>query len=328
MIKKTPCIHLCFSRFFFILFTAILALGIQENLRADTRRSQDQRKEKSTATSAQAVQMNRHMNIAYAEAAGVNPNLLSLDIYAPKLKKECPVVVMIHGGGWQRGDKGNANVAKTKSMHFVREGCVFVSVNYRLSPTIKHPVHVQDVASALAWVHTHISEYGGDFSRIYIMGHSAGAHLAALVSTDARYLRRAGKELNILKGAVLLDSGAYNIPRMVDDLGRGFREMYETAFGKDRTVWKDASPFYHVEEGKGIPPFLIYHTGERLAGRIISREFSRELNKAGIPALAVHAIDRDHAGMNACIGTAGDVYTKQVMKFLSDPQGVRSCTKE
>ena len=83
---------------------------------------------------------------------------------------------------------------------FTQAGYCFVSINYRLSPRpasndparIKFPVHEQDVASAIAWVHDHIKDYGGDPTRIALAGHSAGAQLAALVSTDPKYLQAHG----------------------------------------------------------------------------------------------------------------------------------------
>jgi len=146
----------------------------------------------------------KFLNLPYATIPGVNPNLLSLDVYAPATGQNHPVIVMVHGGGWQRGDKANANIATNKYRHFTQAGYVFVSINYRLSPAVKHPAHVQDVAKALAWVAKNINRYSGNPARIYLMGHSAGAHLAALVATDQRYLEAAGENLQLLKGVILL----------------------------------------------------------------------------------------------------------------------------
>lgn len=86
----------------------------------------------------------RFLNLPYATLPGVDPDLLSLDLYAPATGQNHPVIVMVHGGGWQWGDKANANVAAQK-VRFVAAGYIFVSVNYRLSPAVKHPAHVQDV---------------------------------------------------------------------------------------------------------------------------------------------------------------------------------------
>jgi len=93
-----------------------------------------------------------HTNIPYATVNGVDPNLLSLDIYAPSGAKDLPVMLMIHGGGWANGDKANPDVGINKVDYFTAQGTIYVSINYRLSPDVQHPAHVQDVAAAVSWV--------------------------------------------------------------------------------------------------------------------------------------------------------------------------------
>ncbi|MDX9975652.1 MAG: alpha/beta hydrolase, partial [FCB group bacterium] len=133
-----------------------------------------------------------YRDIPYADVSGVAANLLSLDIYtlSPKPEAPAPVLIWVHGGGWSIGDKSYH--MEYKPALFTGEGYCLVSINYRLSPRpfsddpgrIKYPVHEQDVASAIAWVQEHIAQYGGDPSRIALLGHSAGAHLVSIVSTD------------------------------------------------------------------------------------------------------------------------------------------------
>ena len=101
-----------------------------------------------------------------------------LDILAPKDAKNLPVVFWIHGGGWQTGDKSEV---KTKPKLFTDRGFVFVSTNYRLLPKVEMETIFRDVAKSIGWVHKHIAEHGGDPDRIFVMGHSAGAQLAALM---------------------------------------------------------------------------------------------------------------------------------------------------
>ena len=166
------------------------------------------------------------LNIPFASLPGVDPKLLSLDIYRPKSPSNAgqqaalPVVVMIHGGGWRTGDKANESQGKQKASFFTGRGFVYVSINYRLSPAVQHPAHVEDVAKALAWVADHIASYGGDPERIFLMGHSAGAHLAALVTTDERYLSKLGKSSLKLNGVILLDTAGYDIARNIDESQR------------------------------------------------------------------------------------------------------------
>ncbi|MEM6917175.1 MAG: alpha/beta hydrolase, partial [Verrucomicrobiota bacterium] len=170
-----------------------------------------------------------------------------------------------------------------------------------------HPANVEDVASALAWVHDHAAEYGGDPARIFLMGHSAGAHLAALAAVSGEPLAKAGKDRSIVKGVVPLDTNAYNIPRLMNEGG----EFYGQVFGEDPEVWRDASPISHIEEGVGIPPFLICYTrGMRVdlnAERPVQANgFAEALRASGIPATVVDATDRNHGEINAWFGAPDD----------------------
>ncbi|HET6883644.1 MAG TPA: alpha/beta hydrolase, partial [Pirellulales bacterium] len=123
-----------------------------------------------------AADLEVHRDVPYTEPAA---ELQKLDVYAPKGAKDLPVVFWIHGGGWQTGDKGSV---KTKPQAFADKGFVFVSTNYRLLPNVDMETIVRDVAKSVRWVHEHISKYGGDPNRLLVMGHSAGAQLAALIS--------------------------------------------------------------------------------------------------------------------------------------------------
>ena len=158
----------------------------------------------NTATPQPSMQVFK--DIPYLQEAGVAPNLLSLDIYTPASYGAYPVIVMVHGGSWRSGDKDTSEVSGTKSQFFTNNGFVFVSINYRLSPVVIYPEQVEDVAAALAWVYQHISGYGGDPGQLYVMGHSAGGQLAALVATDQRYLAIYDMKPGDLSGVILLDA--------------------------------------------------------------------------------------------------------------------------
>jgi acetyl esterase/lipase len=262
------------------------------------------------------AEMRTWPNIVYASFPDVDPNLTSLDVYAPANARQAPVVVMIHGGGWRRGDKALARMAGLKSEFFTGAGYVFVSVNYRLSPEVRHPTHVQDVARALAYVYDHIAEYGGDPEQIIVMGHSAGAHLAALVATDERYLAQAGKDLTLLKGVILLDGAGYDIPALMRTAGPLGRAIYEAAFTSDPAVQRDASPITHVAPGKGIAPFLLIHVATREASAAESRQLAAALQDAGAHAEVLAAEGKTHKTINTELGQPGDGPTQAVMAFL------------
>ena len=268
-------------------------------------------------------------NLRYAEMDGVEAKFHTLDLATPGGEGPHPVLVMIHGGGWRLGDKANRSMWKDKLPYFREEGWVYITINYRLTNgegVPPHPAHVEDVAAALAWVHDHVAEYGGDPDRLFIMGHSAGAHLAALVATDARRLAKYEKPLDILKGVVCLDTAGYDIAKYLgtDLAGRTARAIYTNAFGFEEEGWKDASPQHFVRQGAGIPPMLIFHTKERREVAHLSQAFVAALRQAKVPAAAIYAADKNHGGINACIGQQGDPYTALIRRFLADPHAANA----
>ena len=125
---------------------------------------------------------NLKSGIPYADPANERQ---VLDIFSPDGAKNLNVVFWIHGGGWAAGDKTDVQV---KPRVFTERGFVFVSTNYRLLPDVEMDVLTRDVAKSLGWVHKNIAKYGGNPRQIFVMGHSAGAQLAALLCTDDRYL--------------------------------------------------------------------------------------------------------------------------------------------
>ncbi len=136
-----------------------------------------------------------------------------LDIMAPEAAKDAPVVFWIHGGGWQTGDKSSVQL---KPKWFVDQGFVFVSTNYRLLPDVEMGTIIRDVAKSLGWVHQHIHEYGGNPHRILVMGHSAGAQLAAIVCCDDRYLKEVQVPLSDLRGCVPVDGDTFDVPAIIE----------------------------------------------------------------------------------------------------------------
>lgn len=271
------------------------------------------------AASAKLKTGEKNLNIPYAKREGSAQNLTALDIYAPDGAKNAPVMIMIHGGGWANGDKANRGVWMNKVPFFNQEGFIFVSINYRLSPEVKHPAHIEDVAESVVWVYDNIAKYGGDKNKIFVMGHSAGAHLAALVATDDRRLKKHGKDLSVIKGAILLDGAGYDIPnRMSTSIPfAGILErMYKDAFTEDEPVQKDASPYYHVAKGKKIPPFLIFTAGSRIASNLQSEKLAKALNDAGSKAEVINDPDKNHGGINTQFGLPDEMITKKSKGFL------------
>ena len=156
------------------------------------------------------------------------------------------------------------------------------------------------------------------------MGHSAGAHLAALVATDGRRLAAEGRDLPLIKGVILLDGACYDIP--AEYRLPPMKEMIETAFGTDPQVWKDASPVSHIKPGVKYPAFLIAYATGRVAARFQAERLAGRLKDAGCAArvvpVEVAANDgvrgplEQHLLINARFGLPDDPLTQQSMQFL------------
>ncbi|MGH9719152.1 MAG: alpha/beta hydrolase [Bryobacteraceae bacterium] len=256
-------------------------------------------------------------DIAYAEPKNQRQ---MLDVYPPAGEKNLPVVVWVHGGGWRAGDK--TEVA-SKPLAFTRKGLVFVAVNYRFVPNVTMDTIARDIAKAVRWVHDHIAERGGDPQRIFLMGHSAGAQLAALVSTDDRFLKAVGLSLAILKGCVPVDGDTYDVPLQVATVAARRKSLgqpdpkfgYEEKFGPpDRQ--RDLSAVRHVARNKGIPPFLILHVAGHTDTTAQAHRLWSELREAGVPAKTFGAAGTDHVRLDRDLGVPGDPSTAELFNFV------------
>jgi acetyl esterase/lipase len=238
----------------------------------------------------------------------------TLDVYASGSGTNRPVVFYIHGGGWRKGDKGGVG---RKPEAFAERGCVLVSTNYRFYPNVTVKEMTADIAKAIRWVHDHADDFGGDPSRIIVMGHSAGAHLAALVCTDESYLQAEGLPLSIIKGCVPIDVSVYDIPKRLTDAGSGaavgnFKEL----FGPGETEQRDYSPVAHVERGKHIPAFLILHVADKPESTEQSKWFAEKLREAGVSATVVPGEGKTHGTINSDLGLPDDKPTIELYKFF------------
>lgn len=195
-----------------------------------------------------------------------------VDVYAPTVQETSyPVMIFVHGGGWQIGDKKRFD---DMGVFYATRGVVLVTVNYRLSPKHPHPAQAQDVAASVAWVKQHIHRYGGDRDDITLAGHSAGAHLAALVGSDPSYLQAHRLPLTTLRRIVPVDTASMDLTRENPDrIRRIQRAIYET-FGQDPKELERASPLYHVQNAvQSLPEFRVFVTNRREDAVLQSREF-------------------------------------------------------
>jgi acetyl esterase/lipase len=216
--------------------------------------------------------------------------------------KKAPLIIFVHGGGWKRGSKDNAT-GKEKVGHYHQLGYAFASINYRLVPDAAVEQQAQDVADAVAFLRGKAATLGFDSDRIVLMGHSAGAHLVALVGTDMRYFAKAGLHPDAVRGVIPLDGAAYDVPRQMAEGGRFMAGTYEQAFGTDPARQKALSPALHAGQ-PNAPGFLILHVG-RADGTAQSEELAAALRKAGTP-VEIDALEgqglRGHMQINRSMG--------------------------
>lgn len=266
-----------------------------------------------------------HRDLRYAASPGTDPSLQSLDLYTPVRPAACgpaPLVVYVHGGGFVIGDKANSIAQKVDL--FTGEGWAFASVNYRLvghpgaGPTGGvYPTAEQDVAAAVAYLQGAAAErHRLDPTATMLLGHSSGAFLVALDSTDGSFLAGAGRGLDDIACTAPLDT-TYDIAAQI---ARGGTEeqMFRNAFGDDPAVWRRASPVYAVRPDVGTPAVHIVTRGT--SARVDqSQAFGSALRSVGVEASVQVVSGLSHAEVNDAVGQAGEtVVTPPLLAFYRD----------
>ena len=239
----------------------------------------------------------------------------AIDFYRPTMPNGTsnappPLVLFIHGGGWQIGDRARSNHAKPA--HFQQAGYAYASTGYRLVPDVKVEDQAADVAAAIAKLRADAPKLGFDPDRIILMGHSAGAHLAALVATDPTY---AGKDMEAIKGVVLLDGAGYDVVTSMETAGPRSKQIYEPAFSTDTARQAALSPATYA----GAPDaqnWLILHVSDRARARAQSEMLAAKLREAGASAESVAIPNTDHRRMNTELGT-DNMATQKVDAFIA-----------
>jgi acetyl esterase/lipase len=246
-------------------------------------------------------------------AYGADPKQ-RLDLVKPAGVSKAPVLLFVHGGGWAIGDKAHAAGDKAKWAN--SKGWAFASANYRLVPQATVESQAADIASAIAWLRANAAKEGLDPDRIVLMGHSAGAHLAALVGTDPQYLKAAGVPMSAIKGVVLLDGAGYDIAQQAAAPHNPVKSRYDAAFGADPKRQAALSPTRQAA-APNVSRWLILPIERRADSQAQSKGLADALNQAGASASVVAVPDESHGSLNKGLGEAGDFATEQVEGFLA-----------
>lgn len=232
-----------------------------------------------------------------------------LDVYAPAGVAGAPILLMIHGGGWRRGDKAAPPVIDRKVSHWCGHGWVVVSANYRLDADESPLMQAQDVAQAMAFVVRAAADWGGDGDRIALMGHSAGAHLAALLTADPTLVAGVGGPARWL-ATVVLDTGALDV---VELMHRRHLPLHDAVFGDDPGTWPAMSPLHRLQ-GPPAAPMLIVCSSRRPGACRQGHAFAARARGLG-GTVSVFEVDASHGGINAAVG-ADDRCTPRIDAFL------------
>ncbi len=235
------------------------------------------------------------------------------DVYAPARAQGAPVLFLVHGGAWRFGSKSARSVVEGKVARWVPKGLVVISTDYRMLPDADPLMQARDVARAIAAAQDRAAGWGADRDKFVLIGHSAGAHLVALLEADRSL--SAGFAAAPWLGVVSLDSGALDVTAIME---RRHLPLYDRAFGSDPRYWESASPLRHLTAQAA--PFLAVCSTRRPDSCPQAAAFIDRAAALGVRA-TVLAQDLSHGEINARLGTEPR-YTAAVEAFLGrlDPK--------
>jgi arylformamidase len=228
-----------------------------------------------------------------------------MDVYIPKNANNANVLFMVHGGAWRFGDKANSDVVQNKTAYWLPKNTIFVSTNYRMLPKADPLTQAEDVLKALQFAQNHAKDWGGNPSNFIVMGHSAGAHLVALVVSSSTY--QSG--LKPLKGTVLLDSAALDVVKLMEN---DAKRMHKNAFGDDPNYWQKTSPYHQLNQK--IAPIFAVCSLQRDTSCEQAKTFANKLQSLN-SQIEVMQVDMRHSEINSELGINTE-YTKKVNTFI------------
>jgi len=305
--------HPVFFRRSVLLFALILVLAVSATQAAQAGRLRDwlsartDNADKASSTTRDGLVPGDsvHRDVPY----GLDANQ-KIDVYVPPHAQKAPLIVMVHGGAWVAGDKANDTVVKNKGAHYLSRGFIFISVNNRLLPAADPVEQTKDVAKALGYIQKHAQGWGGDASRLVLMGHSAGGHLVAFLAANPAQPALAG--VTPWRGTVTLDSAAMDVERIMK--AKHF-PLYDRAFGQDVSFWRAASPINQIA-AQARPMLMICSTRreEESCGQM--EAFAMKAASLGISATVLPQ-DKTHGEITVDLG-ADAAYTAAVDAFIDD----------
>jgi arylformamidase len=304
---KIPAVTLLLCGLIGLTATAAQAQQDRPRLRALAQRLQEKRAGEERPVDLQAIAPGaRKLTQSYG-----TDDKQQIDVYLPPNAKNAPILVMVHGGAWKLGDKANAGVIENKLKHWLPKGFIVVSVNYRLLPEAMADEQARDVAEAVKWVQAYAGDWGGSEQKIILMGHSAGAHLVALLSARPEQVGRPWA------GTVVLDSA---VLRVSDVMGKPHQRFYDEAFGSDPAAWAAVSPMDQWSPA-AVPMMLVCSSQRPDKPCAAAEAFQAKARAAGRP-MPVLPQALSHGEINQTLGLDSP-YTAAVDAFIAGRLGRR-----
>ena len=247
-------------------------------------------------------------NISYLKKSeALITSFPELNVFQTQTSEKSPVVIFIHGGYWTSVNK---NIYGFLGRNFGKKKIVTVIPNYTLSPNGNYDTMAKEVAAAIQWTSDNIEKYNGNPDQIFLMGHSAGGHLIALVGTNSKYL----KNTDMIKGIILNDAAGLDMNSYLKKYPPTKKHNYDVTWTKNQDNWKDASPIYSLS--KKAPPFLMF-TGIKTYPSIISQNkaFVQKL-KTFQPNVKINFLNKKHVPMMRQFLFPWNKNYKEIIKFI------------
>lgn len=246
-----------------------------------------------------------HRNIAYGADSRQNVEFFQL----PANVKKPPLVIFVHGGGWRRGSE---KMVDRKPEFYTGLGYAFASVGYRMLPDAPVEQQAQDVGAAIRMLRDKARELGFDPDRIILTGHSAGAHLVALLGTDPQY---AGSAFGAIRGVMPIDGAGYDVPRQMKATPLISKKIYEPAFGTDPARQNALSPINHSQRPNAASWLMIYSSTRRDSPDQ-NKALGEALKSAGSQVQFV-PLPLKHGPINIELGTSGYGGNREIETWLA-----------
>jgi arylformamidase len=243
---------------------------------------------------------------------GLDP-FQKLDVYLPQQPMQnMPILLSIHGGGWNKGDTDKKEALQNKVPHYNSKGMIVISLNYRLFPDVNPVTQAYDIGKAIAFIQKNAYNWSGDGSKIVLMGHLEGAHLVTLLTSNRnKYAPDAQPWLS----TIALDGAGVDIEKSMLDkkAGKLINPIYGETFGKSAIIWKESSPMAQLKNSTA--PLLMVCSSSRQdnpCGEI--QPFITKAKSLGLNAI-LYPINSTDFDINTNVGLNNNL-TQTIDKFI------------